>query len=156
MIKLRFRKANSGDTDLYYKWSNDKVVRENSFQKSMIRYEDHVSWFSQKLTNENCNFYLFLDSNDVPVGQVRIDKSNNETIIGLSIDSTFRGQGLGTAMIQATCDDYFITHPDAVIVAYIKEQNVSSFKIFEKAGFNEPAKIFEEGSYIYRLIKRIE
>ncbi|TKC56947.1 GNAT family N-acetyltransferase [Pedobacter hiemivivus] len=154
MIQLNYRKACIEDLDLYFKWSNDPLVRQNSFNQTEIPYSDHVRWFTNKLKDERCHFYLFLDSNFKAVGQVRIDKFDDEIIIGLSIDEHFRGKGLGPEMLNLACIDYKKFHPDEIIVAYIKEGNISSYKVFEKAGFGNGTKIMVKNGLTYRLIKK--
>lgn len=155
MTGLNFRKATIDDADLYYKWSNDPLVRENSFQQEVIPYQSHLKWFKQKIETEVCQFYLFLNLEDTPVGQVRIDKVNNETIIGLSIDAHFRGKGLGAIMLDMACLDYLGKNPNETVVAYIKEENISSNKIFEKAGFNSLTKVLINENLTNRLTRVI-
>ena len=99
-------------------------------------------------------FYLFYIDNNIPVGQVRIDKSNGEVIIGISIDKDFRGKSLGVDMLKLACDNYFELHPNAIIIAYIKEENISSYNIFNKAGFDNDEKVVEHGFKSYKLYKR--
>jgi RimJ/RimL family protein N-acetyltransferase len=88
-FNLKFRYAVLDDSDLYYAWANDLIVRKNSFNSTEINYEHHVNWFSNKLSSKDCLFYLFLNEENTPVGQVRIDKSNDEIVIGISIDEKF-------------------------------------------------------------------
>jgi len=134
-MKLKFRKANSEDAQLYFNWANDKTVRENSFNLSEINYEQHVNWFTNKLSSSDCFFYLFLDEQNTPVGQVRIDITGEEAVIGISIDEHYRGKDLGVEMLTQACNDYFKIFPNAVIIAYIKEENTASIKLFTKANF---------------------
>lgn len=153
MIRLNYRRANINDADLYYRWTNDPLVRKNSFIQREIAYLDHIEWFLNKLNDKKCYFYLFLDENNSAVGQVRIDNVNGETIIGLSIDEFFRGKKLGSEMLNLACIDYRISNLEA-IVAYIKKNNISSYKIFEKAGFENPEEVIIENEPTYRLIRK--
>ena len=152
--KLKFRFAAAEDVDLYYNWANDEVVRNHSFNNNPIVHENHVAWFNSKLKSEVSKFYLFYIDNDIPVGQVRIDKSNEEVIIGISIDKDYRGKSLGVDMLKLACDSYFEQHPNAIIIAYIKEENISSYNIFKKAGFTNEEMVMEHGYKSYKLYKR--
>src|SRR6185436_6613216 len=114
---LHFRFANESDVDLYFKWANDSLVRENSFNQKLISYEDHVKWFKSKLASNDCLFYLFLNEENVPVGQVRIDK-NDEIVVGITVDEKFRGKSLGVEMLKMACSDFLSKKPDSTIVAY--------------------------------------
>jgi RimJ/RimL family protein N-acetyltransferase len=140
-MKLKFRKANIEDAQLYFDWANDKTVRENSFNRSEINFEQHVNWFTKKLSSANCFFYLFLNEENDPVGQVRIDITEEETVIGISIDEHYRGKDLGVEMLTQACNDYFKIFPSATIIAYIKEENTPSIKLFTKANFIKIANL---------------
>jgi UDP-2,4-diacetamido-2,4,6-trideoxy-beta-L-altropyranose hydrolase len=153
--KLQFRFAQEQDCDLYYQWANDEVVRKNSFIQDAIPFENHVQWFKAKLQAVNCYFYMFFDrETNNPAGQVRIDKSGDEVIIGISIDEHFRGKSLGLEMLNKATLDYHHQNPEAVIVAYIKTENIASYKLFKKAGFGDEETSLYQGNQIYKLFKK--
>ncbi|NBP68517.1 MAG: N-acetyltransferase, partial [Cytophagia bacterium] len=104
---ITFRMATKEDALLYFNWVNDPEVRKNSFHTNAIAFEDHVKWFNEKLNSDKCYFYLFLDVNGVPVGQVRIESYSDETVIGISLDRAFRGRALSSKMIIKATKDYF-------------------------------------------------
>lgn len=153
--KLIFRFAQDEDCDLYYQWANDEVVRKNSFNQEAIQYENHVQWFKAKLKAVNCYFYMFFDrETNSPAGQVRIDKSGDEVIIGISIDEHFRGKSLGLEMLGKATLDYHHQNPEATIIAYIKTENIASYKLFKKAGFGDEETSLYQGNQIYKLFKK--
>ena len=84
---------------LYYEWANDTVVRSNAFQSDPISWETHENWFKFKLSDKNCYMYV-AENKGVLVGQVRFDINSGEAEIGYSIDSRFRGIGLGSKLLQ--------------------------------------------------------
>jgi spore coat polysaccharide biosynthesis protein SpsF len=129
------RPAELSDVDLYYKWANDMLVRQNSFNSEEINYQQHVNWFKNKLNSSECYFFLFLNYQNIPIGQIRIDESNNEKIIGISIDENFRGRGYGVEMLNMACFHYLNKFPNEEIIAYIKESNIASINQFSRAGF---------------------
>ncbi len=151
--KLNFRMADASDTDLYFKWTNDPLVRSNSFNTEQVSYQDHVSWFKTKLNSDDCKFYLFSNDLGNTVGQVRIDKIENEIVIGISIDENFRGKSLGVEMLKTACDDYIEKNPGSVITAYIKTDNIASYNIFLKAGFANEEVVSEKGNQSYKLYR---
>jgi len=152
---LKMRMATAADVDLYFNWANDKVVRENSFNSSEINYEQHVKWFTNKLSSKDCFFYLFLNEQNVPVGQVRIDKTNEEVVIGISIDEKQRGKGFGVQMLNKATTEYLNQFPEAKIIAYVKEENIASLKLFTSANFIkiEDVKVGEYKSQKFQKIK---
>lgn len=129
--------ATEDDTDLYFNWANDAEVRRLSYQQDRIVHEDHVKWFRSKLTDSAFRFYLFRDSENQAVGQVRISRQNGESIIGISIDSNHRGLGYGSKMLIMACEQCFSEGFTHKITAYIKAENTASIVIFKKAGFTE-------------------
>lgn len=151
--QLHFRYASEADTDLYYNWSNDALVRKNSYNQDSIAYEQHVKWFLSKLKSEACHFYLFFNTENVAVGQVRIDKPGDEVVIGISIDADFRGRSYGPEMLTSACRAYFGKHADARIIAYIKIKNAASFTIFSKAGFVKDSEVLMNGEPSYKMYK---
>lgn len=151
-MKIDFRKASIEDVGIYYHWANDDLVRKNSYEQQKISFEDHIDWFKKKLSSSDCFFYLFL-TDQTPVGQVRIENKTDETVIGISIDSKFRGQGLGARMLEMACKDYLTKFPQTKIFAYIKENNIPSYKIFKEAEFGNDQSIVVDGIKSIKLSK---
>lgn len=150
---LLMRPAELSDVDLYYKWANDLLVRQNSFNSEEINYQQHVNWFTNKLNSPECYFFLFLNYQNIPVGQIRIDKSENEKIIGISIDENFRGKGYGIEMLNMACNRYLSKFPNEEIIAYIKENNIASINQFSKAGFSYTGHTTLKGHHSLRYKK---
>lgn len=151
--QLRFRFALERDVDLYFKWTNDSLVRKNSYNQNSVNYADHVNWFSKKLSSNNCFFYLFFNLENIPVGQVRIENVSEKTTIGISIDKNFRGKSYGVEMLKLATSDYLRRNPGSTILAYIKEENLASKSIFSKAGFMGEEFVIEQGFKSHKLYK---
>lgn len=132
MIKIR--NANIKDIDTYFNWANDDSVRELSFNSAKIPYQEHQSWFNNKLIDSNC--FMFIFSTNTDIGQVRIQKvSNKDAIINISLDEKFRGNGYGVQMLKMSTELFRSLFPEIIINAYIKIENIASKSIFEKSGF---------------------
>jgi RimJ/RimL family protein N-acetyltransferase len=137
MQKIDFRIANISDAEIYYKWINDKIVREQSFNSDLIKWDAHLTWFKDKVSDPQYYFYIFYNDEKKDIGQVRIQNIDNiNSIIGVSIDENFRGHGYGAKILEIACNDHLSKIPNIIINAYIKEENKISKLIFEKAGFN--------------------
>ena len=151
---LNYRKAISKDVDVYYKWANDSTVRDQSYNSQPIDFKIHVKWFNKKINDENCNMIFFYDDENEAVGQVRIEKSDsNNAIIGISIDSKKRGKGYATKMLEISTDKYLDSNSLIIIHAYIKESNIASKKIFEKAGFKFQDMLDYKNHHSYNYTK---
>lgn len=151
---LKMRLANTTDADIYYNWANDELVRKNSYQSNEINYQEHITWFNQKIKSGSCFFYIFETEAGNPVGQVRIDSSNNEVIIGVSVDKDFRGKGIAAEMIERASENYMNHSKKATITAYIKKENTASIKQFQKAGFIIENEVVISGIPSFRLLKK--
>ncbi len=151
--KLNMRNAKKDDADIYFNWANDEQVRLNSFSIEKIEYDQHINWFNKKLNDDNCFFYFFTDEKNKPVGQVRIDKSNDENIIGISVDEAFRKSKLSAKMLVMACRNYLNQFKNNNITAYIKEENKASFKTFLNADFQLVEKTIINGCKSFKLIK---
>lgn len=137
MKNISFRKARESDEKLYFRWINDPQVREQSFNSNVVSWEEHQQWFSKKLKDLNCHFYLFKNLENQFVGQVRIQQTDElNAIIGISVDSKYRGLGYGAIMLEQSSLDFLQSKTTIIINAYIKEENIASKIIFEKAGFS--------------------
>ena len=132
---ISMRVSTSSDVDLYYEWANDELVRQYSFQHNEIQYENHVHWFTSKIENPNFLFLVFFNQDKSAIGQVRINKSEEEVIIGISVDKNYRGFGYSFKMLRLACQHYFKNYSDNEIFAYIKIENKASITTFKKAGF---------------------
>ncbi|MNE58469.1 hypothetical protein D3C80_1535010 [compost metagenome] len=66
---------------------------------------------------------------------VRFSTSEDETVIGITIDKAFRGQSIGYKILIEACNYYHSHYPDRTITAYIKKENIASINSFQKAGF---------------------
>ena len=153
---LFFHIATNSDTDLLYQWANDPLVRSNSYNQKPILYDEHVKWFQSVLSSGNCIIYIFHNETQQAVGQVRISRGEKETTIGISIDDAFRGKSLGSQMLIMATENYLSKYPGESITAYIKEHNISSYKIFVKAGFKDEQKILEHNIPSVKLTKRLK
>lgn len=154
LLPLKYRRANPDDALLYFNWANDETVRNNSFNNTLITWEDHIKWFSARLESNKTDLHIFFDLDDNPVGQVRIENNPDETVIGISVDKAFRGKSLSSKMLIMATKDFFVRHPDQVIVAYIKIENLSSYKAFCQAGFMHDEELNVRGYNSYKLTKR--
>jgi UDP-2,4-diacetamido-2,4,6-trideoxy-beta-L-altropyranose hydrolase len=132
---FQLRSVQQNDCRLLWEWSNAPEVRAVSFSSKSILWEDHVQWLKSKLINPNCIFYIAINQNDVPIGQIRYDIENFEATVSMSIDPKFQNQDYGSSLIKLACKQAFFDYDITRINAYIKPTNQVSFRAFSKAGF---------------------
>lgn len=129
---LMFKLADISHAELLYNWANDPEVRNNAFNQNTIEWNQHLSWFNNKLNSSDSEIYIFYSA-DQPIGQVRIDYNddNKQWIIDYSIDQKYRGKGYGFKILKLLIDHFV----DRSFTALVKTENVFSSKIFRKLGF---------------------
>lgn len=153
LLKVKFRKATLEDSRLIFDWSNDDLVRQNSFNSAKLIFENHNQWFSNKLKDKEQIFLIALVDN-IEAGLVRFTIETEYTIVGISISKPYRGKQLAVKFLIASAQEYFKTNT-LPILAYIKKDNIASVKSFENAGylFLKETKVNEHSSVIYQLEK---
>ncbi|MBD2517197.1 UDP-2,4-diacetamido-2,4,6-trideoxy-beta-L-altropyranose hydrolase [Nostoc sp. FACHB-973] len=149
---FQLRSVQQDDCRLLWEWSNAPEVRAVSFSSKSILWEHHVQWFQSKLINPNCIFYIAINKNDVPIGQIRYDIENYEATISMSIDPKFRNQNYGSSLIKLACKQLFDESDITRIQAYIKPSNQASVRAFSKAGFQSMGIITLQGHQAILLI----
>lgn len=126
------RMATKEDLKLYFEWANDESVRKNSFRQEKISLEDHTVWFEKRL-HDPATILLVFEVNTTPVGQTRLSLDGEKAVISYSIDAKYRGQGYGTAMLQAVEEYVKKQRSDIrVLEAEVKAMNETSAHRFEK------------------------
>lgn len=138
---INLRKVKPEDVDLLFKWANDEVVRKNSFNQNKITYEEHQSWFEEKLNNKKSCIYILL-KNKNPIGQIRVDIDKGVGEIDYSIIKNERGNGYGTLLLELLIDK--VEQNDLEIkkiIGEVKKTNKASEMSFLKADFKKIEKI---------------
>ena len=135
--KLRLRRACEEDCRMLWEWANDPDVRAAAFSSDPIPWEEHVGWYTKKLSDPHCFHFIALDDEDVPVGQVRFDVQGEEAEVDVSVDRQRRGHGYGSSLIEIGVKKMFLSTPTKVIHAYVKSQNEASVRAFRRAGFRD-------------------
>lgn len=131
---MEIRDATEKDAQTLFKWANDPVTRANSFVKDEIKFDEHVKWLNKKLASKDSVIFIGAE-NDVPLGVIRFDRQYREAVLSIGIDEQFRGKGKGKLLIEEAVKELNKRKFCKQIIAYVKIGNVSSVKLFEKAGF---------------------
>lgn len=133
---LQIKLATEKDLMDVFNLSNDPEVRKSSFNSKDIKLEDHKKWFINKINSPDCIFYIVKDNMKNFIGQVRFDEvQDKEFVIGISINKSFRGKGLGSLIIKVSSDKIIKENNANKIYAYIKKENNASLKSFLRADY---------------------
>jgi len=134
-MAFQLRRVDESDSRILWEWANDPEVRAVSFSPESILWDEHVKWLRGKLTDPHCFFYLALNAEGRPVGQIRFDIDGARAIISLSVERSSRQQGYGSPMIQLASHQLFAETQIQSIAAYVKADNHASARAFARAGY---------------------
>ncbi len=145
------RLATLDDMKDVFDLSNDETVRKNSFNQDKISWEDHQAWFKNKLQDKNCLFYLFRTKKENDFcGYIRLDKEDDVWVITIHISLKYRNKGLGCEFLNE-----IINHNnDKKLQAFVKTENIGSYKMFLKCNFIEVEKFVLNNCEVYRMLKK--
>lgn len=152
--RIRLRRVREDDCKLLWEWANDPVTRSVSFRPDPIPWDQHVQWFKSKISDPNCAFFIAVNTEDIPVGQVRHDIDGNEAVISVSMDEKFRGKGYGSIIIQCASQRLFNISHVITIHAYMKQGNDASMRAFMKSGYSKAGETIVGGCEANHLVMR--
>ncbi len=149
---LIIRPASVNDEELLLRWANDPLVRENSFNSSLIAAEEHKRWFYRRLRNfEVQKIFICETVTGLPIGQVRFELDQAEWVIDYSVFGYARGRRLACGMLRAALRELKKQVECAVVVATVKPANVPSAKTLIRLGFEVSDQSATEICFRYRL-----
>jgi RimJ/RimL family protein N-acetyltransferase len=144
-MTLSLRDATEEDVDLLYEWRNEPATRESSFQTAVIDIDSHRQWFARKLSQRDRTRIWILTESGEPAGQVRYDRDSDVAEISFSIDSRFRGRGLGSEILRLSapraCSELRVKRLRGVV----KANNPASIAAFDRAGFQRESESIVNG-----------
>ena len=144
---LYFRFAEPQDVKDLFRWRNDEVTRQSSFNIDKISFEEHKKWFEQTLANPKRNLFIICDKQCNKLGQIRFDKKNDIAEINITINPNYRNQGVGSLALYKSLIIYTNNFNVKQVIAKVKKDNVASLKAFKAAGF----KIYKDFNGYIRL-----
>jgi len=138
IASIELTTAKPEDSEITYKWASDPEVRKWSFNTNPILLEEHNKWFSEKVKDTNCIYYIARMNNE-SIGSIRFDLEDNMAIISYLLDPAFHGRGLGQALLIKGCKTFsvlnFKENQLSEIIGYVSNENFASRKVFENIGF---------------------
>lgn len=148
---ITIRRARPEDVMYCYDWANDAAVREQSFNSKEIPLADHKIWFAEKLSDEQCFFYI-LELAGKPIAQIRFQVSKDGATLGYLIDKANRGQGLGTTILSKGIRAFIKDFGNrGSIMGYVKFSNIASQRSFEKLKFRKTTAAAYADAYKYTM-----
>ncbi len=132
------RKAEAKDRDELFRWRNDSVTRQASFNSRPVTPEEHRAWFQAALAGTARALYIGETESGAPIGVVRFDLAGPRVAeVNINLAPEMRGQGLGSRLLEQSCALAVSERGPMFFIARIKESNAASVRSFKKAGFND-------------------
>jgi len=129
------RTAREDDSTAVLRWRNDPVTRAMSRTPDAVGVEAHAVFWRRVLNDPDLKF-LIGEVDGRPFGVSAFERVDGEWEVSIHIDPARRGAGLATPLVRAGIRAAF---GDAapLLRAEIKEDNASSRRVFEAAGFRQ-------------------
>lgn len=134
-MQINVRKAETRDIIDVFHLSNLQSTRQYSINPNKISWADHVSWYCEVMNNHQVVLYVATDAKNRFLGQVRYNIESNTAEISISLIDDFKGKGYGIKILLKSQDLIKKDKDINRIIAIIKNENNSSLKLFEKAGY---------------------
>lgn len=148
--EIKFREASFEDAEILFDWVNEKEVRKNSLISKPVKWEDHLTWFKNKMENKNSRIFIFFIEQE-PMGQVRLNFDGDYWNIAFSVDPAYRGLGYGKLIIKKIVDLVEFKRFRAIV----KKNNIGSLKVFKRLGFEDVEQKSISESEVVEFIKEL-
>ncbi len=160
-IYLRELQTNDLDGN-WYKWfNNEEVTRYQDKRIYPNTYEKQLKYYNYLLeSNEDVVMAIIDKKTEIHIGNIGLHKINyihRRSEIGIVIgEEKFQGKGYGGLCIEAFVKYAFDILNLNRLTAIVMEENISSLKIFEKAGFSREgimkSYFYKNGKYLNSII----
>lgn len=121
-----------------FTWRNDEQTRKNSFSTEMISFEQHHTWYENKLKDQNSKIQI-LKLDFEKLGMIRYDFEKESCSISYNIAPNQRNKGYGILIVKLA-EKYLKSINVIKANAQVKKENIPSIKIFRKLNFIEQDK----------------
>jgi UDP-2,4-diacetamido-2,4,6-trideoxy-beta-L-altropyranose hydrolase len=140
-VQLELREAESGDARLLWAWANDPAVRASSLSPHVIPWDDHLRWYQARLASDATVIFIAERCEDrTPLGQVRFELEDEDTaVIDISVDAAWRNCSFGSCILEGALAKLRASGFCKRVIARVKEHNLPSRGLFERADFSRLA-----------------
>lgn len=147
-MNLVLRAPEPTDVDALYIWENDPYIRQ--YGSATAPYSRQLLW--NYINNYDADPFhtgqqrLMIDVEGETVGAIDlfgIDKKNKRAFVGIVVDPSHRGKGIGIAALDSLCEYCVNLLGLHQLVATVPVLNIYSIELFKQAGYEERAVLPE-------------
>ena len=113
---------------------NDSDAVKHSRSQRPVGRAEHARWFVGVIDDPGVRMRVAMLSGE-PVGTVRVDVRGGVGEVGIAVAPSFRGQGLGTAMLELLLADVGADPQVVALTASVHVGNTASMRAFARVGF---------------------
>ena len=122
------RHATAADAMDVWTWRQDPLTRSMSRTQDEAPLASHMAWFAEALANP-ARTLLIGEADGAKVGMVRFDHGA-VTEVSINVNPALRSRGHGHALLSEAMNSVA-----GDVWAEIKDENLASQRLFERAGF---------------------
>jgi UDP-2,4-diacetamido-2,4,6-trideoxy-beta-L-altropyranose hydrolase len=149
---VTLRQVTYDDCSLIWQWSNEKETRQASFSQEEISWDEHVQWLRERLSDSNHRFFIAMNGNQKPLGQIRYVIDGKKATVSFSIAPEYRNRGYGSECLRKAARQLFDETGVDEILAFVKSENSISSRAFQRAGFTKADDAVLHGAKSHKYI----
>jgi UDP-2,4-diacetamido-2,4,6-trideoxy-beta-L-altropyranose hydrolase len=130
------RAAANYDADVLFAWANEPGVREASFDKTPIGWDEHVAWLAARLRDPRSRIWV-AEEGDSPLGVARFALDGKRATISVTVAPDRRRKRAGTRLITTAVQRLLDEERIVGIDAWVRPENAASVRAFEASGFRK-------------------
>jgi RimJ/RimL family protein N-acetyltransferase len=135
-----------------YEYRSDKEC--GKYQLWKARTIDTIKAFLKEQENKTLDdnelqIAIIKKDGDVHIGDIYYCKKNNTITLGYTISPKHQRQGYAFEMISSFIEYLHQRFPECEFVAMIHEENIASYRLLEKLGFNCEGFVKEVDSIVF-------
>lgn len=140
---VTLRLATMQDAEMIFLWRNAPAAKKNSFTTHDIGWDEHQKWLSATLKGNN-KILLIGEIEKQPFGVLRYNILQTDAEVSVYLDPNQYGKGLGYKLLESGTD-WIRTNLTQIktITASILDENISSQKVFVKAGYKALYHVYQ-------------
>jgi len=137
MFKLKAKYFDKKDISTKVLWMNDKRINHQMFFDLPATVENTQKWFEHNIGNKNRVDFSFITNGSYVAmgGFTNIDHIANHAEFYVMVNPEMHGKGIGGKVSYWMYNYAFVKLNLNKIYLYTNKDNVSAYKIYERAGF---------------------
>lgn len=135
-FEINLKEATLDDCKTLYQWQINPDIRKYARNTNPITWEEHSTWYKKTLASDKSLLFI-IETKNTPVGMLRFDKVTKLSTpmweVSILVDTDHQGKSIGLKALEKIPSIF----NSETIYAKVKQENLSSQRLFVKAGFTK-------------------